>query len=134
MEKFPCNTEILTVMLAKASETKNKQKSKTLYLEFSRTITVPRCKKKRSYLSISVWSIYLSQSDLSIYLSIYLSLIYLSIYLSIYEVRSINKGNLVVVSILLYGYTTCTLTKRMEKKLDRNYTRMLQAILNNSWR
>ena len=39
-----------------------------------------------------------------------------------------------VVSILLYGYTTWTLTKRMEKKLDSNYTRMLQAILNKIWR
>ena len=39
-----------------------------------------------------------------------------------------------VVSILLYGYTTWTLTKRMEKKLDGNYTRMLRAILNKSWR
>ena len=35
-----------------------------------------------------------------------------------------------VVSILLYGCTTWTLTKRMEKKLDGNYTRMLWAILN----
>ena len=34
-----------------------------------------------------------------------------------------------VVSILLYGCTTWTLTKRLEKKLDGNYTRMLQAIL-----
>ena len=39
-----------------------------------------------------------------------------------------------VVSILLYGYTTCTLTKRLEKKLDGNYTRMLRAILNKSLR
>ena len=39
-----------------------------------------------------------------------------------------------VVSILLYGCTTWTLTKRLEKKLDGNYTRILQAILNNSWR
>ena len=39
----------------------------------------------------------------------------------------------VVVSILLYGCTTWTLTKRLEKKLDGNYTRMLQAILNKSW-
>ena len=37
-----------------------------------------------------------------------------------------------VVSILLYGFTTWTLTKRLEK-LDGNYTR-LRAILNNSWR
>ena len=39
-----------------------------------------------------------------------------------------------VVSILLYGCTTWTLTKRLEKKLDGNYTRMLRTILNNSWR
>ena len=38
------------------------------------------------------------------------------------------------VSILLYGCTTWTLTKRMVKKLDGNYTRMLRAILNRSWR
>ena len=39
-----------------------------------------------------------------------------------------------VVSTLLYGCTTWTLTKRLEKKLDGNYTRMLTAILNKSWR
>ena len=39
-----------------------------------------------------------------------------------------------VVSILLYGCTTWMLTKRLEKKLDGNYTRMLRAILNKSWR
>ena len=39
-----------------------------------------------------------------------------------------------VVSILLYGCTAWTLTKRMEKKLNGNYTRMLRAILNKSWR
>ena len=38
-----------------------------------------------------------------------------------------------VVSILLYGGTTWTLTKRL-KKLDGNYTRMLRAILNKSWK
>ena len=38
-----------------------------------------------------------------------------------------------VISILLYGCTTWTLTKRLEKKLDGNYTRMLRAILNRSW-
>ena len=38
-----------------------------------------------------------------------------------------------VVSILLYGCTTWTLTNRLEKKLDGNYTRMLRAILNKSW-
>ena len=33
---------------------------------------------------------------------------------------------------LVYG--ALTLTKRIEKKLDSNYTRMLRAILNKSWR
>ena len=40
----------------------------------------------------------------------------------------------VVVSILLYRCTTWTLTKRMEKKFDGNYTRMLRAVLNKFWR
>ena len=39
----------------------------------------------------------------------------------------------VVGLILLYGCTTWMLTKHMEKKLDSNYTRMLQAVLNKSW-
>ena len=39
-----------------------------------------------------------------------------------------------VVSILLYGCTTLTLTKRLKKKLDGNYIRMLRAILNKSCR
>ena len=39
-----------------------------------------------------------------------------------------------VVSVLLYGCTTWTLTKHMDKKLAGNYTRMLWAILNKSWR
>ena len=39
-----------------------------------------------------------------------------------------------VTSILLYGCTTWTLKKkRLEKKLDVNYTRMLRAILKKSW-
>ena len=39
-----------------------------------------------------------------------------------------------VLSILLSGCTTWTLSKRLEKKLDGNYTIILRAILNNSWR
>ena len=39
-----------------------------------------------------------------------------------------------VASILLYGCTTLTLTKWLEKKLDGNCTRMLRVILNKSWR
>ena len=39
-----------------------------------------------------------------------------------------------VVSILLHGCTTRTLTKSMEKNLDDNCTRMLRAILKKSWK
>ena len=39
-----------------------------------------------------------------------------------------------VVSILLYVCTTWTQTKRLQKKLDGNYTRMSRAILNKFWR
>ena len=39
-----------------------------------------------------------------------------------------------IVSILQYGCTTWTLTKRLKKKLDGNYTKILRAILNKSWR
>ena len=43
-------------------------------------------------------------------------------------------SQLTVMSILLYGCTIWTLTKRKEKRLDGNYTRLLPAILNKSWR
>ena len=36
--------------------------------------------------------------------------------------------------MLLYGCTIWTLTNRMKKKLDGIYKRMLQAILNKSWK
>ena len=39
-----------------------------------------------------------------------------------------------VVLMLLYGCTSWMLTKRVKKKLGGNYTRMLRAILNESWR
>ena len=38
------------------------------------------------------------------------------------------------MSILLYRCTTWTLTKRMEKKLDGNCTRMQRVILNKTWK
>ena len=44
----------------------------------------------------------------------------------------IHKSTSLMSSSLL-GCTTWTLTKRLEKKLDGNYTRMLRAILNKSW-
>ena len=40
----------------------------------------------------------------------------------------------ILISILLYGCTTWTLTKLQKKKLDGNYKRMLRAIFNKSWR
>ena len=51
-----------------------------------------------------------------------------------YRSQTFSFFQAAVVSILLYGCTTWTLTKQMEKKLDSNYTRMLRAILNKSWR
>ena len=39
-----------------------------------------------------------------------------------------------VVSILLYGCTIWTPTKRLKNKLNSNCTRMFRAILNTSWR
>ena len=38
-----------------------------------------------------------------------------------------------VISIMLYGCITWMLIKRLEKKSDGYYTRMLGAILNKSW-
>ena len=38
------------------------------------------------------------------------------------------------MSILLYGCVTWMLTKCMKKKLEGNYTKMQQAVLNKSWR
>ena len=49
-----------------------------------------------------------------------------------------KSGNLLkaprILSILLYGCTTWTLTKRIKKKPDRNCTRLLRTILNKSWK
>ena len=53
------------------------------------------------------------------------------VYIYIYMKHSFFQA--AVVSIQLYRCTTWTLTKRLEKKLDGNYTRMLRAILNKSW-
>ena len=39
-----------------------------------------------------------------------------------------------IISILLYVCITWTLTKNIEKKLGGNYTSILQAILNKSWK
>ena len=39
-----------------------------------------------------------------------------------------------VESVLVYGSSTWTLTKHLEKSLDGAYTRMLRAVLNISWK
>ena len=39
-----------------------------------------------------------------------------------------------VESGLIYGSVSCTLTKALEKILIGNYTRMIRAILNRSWK
>ena len=56
---------------------------------------------------------------------------------TLYIKRIFTYLNTIVLYIYIYIYiycTTWTLTKRLEKKLDGNYTRMLRAILNKSWR
>ena len=50
------------------------------------------------------------------------------------DVNSVIYTQAAVVSILLHGRTKWMLIKHMDKKLDGNYTRILQAILNKSWR
>ena len=44
----------------------------------------------------------------------------------------LNNSKLICLHTVKW-FTTWTLTKRLEKKLDGNYTRMLRAILNKSW-
>lgn len=44
-----------------------------------------------------------------------------------------NFFRAVVESVLLYGSTSWTLTKKLQSKLDGTYTRMLRAILNIHW-
>ena len=43
-------------------------------------------------------------------------------------------GKAVVMSVLLYGCTTWTLTKHLGNKLDGTCTRMMGAVLNKSWK
>ena len=50
----------------------------------------------------------------------------------LYDKLKRNLSQAAVVSILRYGCTICMLIKRIEKKLDRKFTKMLPAILNNS--
>ena len=68
---------------------------------------------------------------------LYFLLVFLSVSLNLiiaFDKMKRSFFQAAVTSILLYECTTWTLTKRHEKKLDGNYTRMLRAILNKSWR
>ena len=40
----------------------------------------------------------------------------------------------VAVFVLLYDCTTWTLMKRLERKLDGNYTKVLSTVFNKSWK
>ena len=55
-------------------------------------------------------------------------------YIIIISLHTVIWFQVAVVSIQLYGCTNWTLTKQLEKTIDSNYTRMLRAILNKSWR
>ena len=79
----------------------------------------------------------MSSNNLSKNLPKIIHLQIIHIYIYIYILTDKMKRSFfqaAVASILLYGCTTWTLSKRLEKKLDGNYIRMLRAILNKSWR
>ena len=86
------------------------------------------------YLSSSISS---TESDVNIFLA--------KLWTAINRLSIIWKFNLsnkikqdffqaLTVSVLVIGCTTWTLMKRIEKKLDGDYTRMLHAVLNKSWK
>lgn len=52
---------------------------------------------------------------------------------SLQDTTKRNFFQAVVTSVLVYGCTTWTLTKTLEKRIDGNFTRMLRAALNISW-
>ena len=89
---------------------------------------------KFTYLSSSVSS---SESDVKMYHAKAwtvigrLSIIWKS---DLFDKIKLDFFQAVAVSILLYRCTTWMLTKRIEKKIDGNYTRMLRAILHKSWK
>ena len=89
--------------------------------------------KSYIYIYIYIWNILI---DFFVFSMIFCSVQgYLYVYLYIlFFCVAFYLSCLAVVSILLYGCTTWMLTKHMEKRLDGNYTRMLWAILNMSWR
>ena len=90
---------------------------------------------KFTYLRSTIWP---TESDVNVSLAA-------SAWTTIDMISIIWKSNLpdkirqgffqaTAVSALLHGGTRWTLTKHIERKLDRNYTKMLRAVLNNSWK
>ena len=91
-------------------------------------------KPKFTYLGISIQSL---GSDVNIHLA--------KAWTTIGTLSIISKFNLsdkiktdffydVIVSLLLYGCTIWTLTKRIEKNVNVTYTKMLRALLNKYWK
>ena len=63
--------------------------------------------------------------------------IYIYIYIYVWSIVYPMKAGFfqaVAVSILQYGCTSWAQTKRIERKLDENYTRMMRAFLNKTWK
>ena len=120
------------------------------FLYLSKWVFIPFCSSVLIFIFLSTPVYKYLSCNLFLFLSISLISVYLYIYIYLFlSVRSdfhmIWKSDLTdkmkrsffqaaVVSILLYGCTSWVLTKRLKNKLDGNYTRMLRAILNKSWR
>ena len=85
-------------------------------------------------VSVSVFYLWLLFFNFSCILLLGFVIVFFIIIFIYDYLLSVSFFQAAVTSILLYGCTTWTLTKRLEKKLDGNYTRMLRAILNKSWR
>ena len=69
-----------------------------------------------------------------IYIYIYIYILIVNTFFSLHTVKWFQVLQYNSHNMDIYGCTTWTLTKRLEKKLDGNYTRMLRAILDKSWR
>ena len=103
--------------------------NKTEYMCYNQTGNIATLVDKFTYLGSSVSS---TEKDIDTWTAIdRLSIIWKS---DLTDKMKRSFFQAAVVSILLYGCTIWTLTKRLKRKLDGNYTRMLRAVLNKSWR
>ena len=126
------------------NEGKRERNKGSKFLHDQRTHDVrsraPNSREENYFLSPCTF-LFLKCSILKFYFSIY-RIIFL--YIATARLMNIWKSDFsdkitrkffqaVVMLVLLCGYTTWTLTKRLEK-LNGNHKRMLCAILNNSWK